>query len=45
MKLHEHQQGTSVEVRHTNIPDAAFEDITEGWEHTYMGSLQEFYEE
>ena len=45
IKLHVHDQGTSVEVRHTNIPDADYEDITEGWIHTYMASLQEFYED
>lgn len=43
--LHEHKQGTSVELRHTNIPDEAFEDITEGWIHSYFGALSEFYEE
>lgn len=43
--LHEHKQGTSVELRHTNIPDEAFEDITEGWIHSYFAALAEFYEE
>ena len=43
--LHEHKQGTSAELRHTNIPDEAFEDITEGWIHSYFGMLGEFYEE
>src|SRR5689334_21746740 len=43
--LHTHKQGTSVELRHTNIPDEAFEDITEGWIHSYFGTLAEFYEE
>ncbi len=44
IKLHAHDQGTSVEVRHTNIPTEAYEDIVEGWINTYMASLQEFYE-
>jgi len=44
IKLHPHAQGTSVEVRHTNIPDADYDDIAEGWTHTYMASLQEFYD-
>ncbi|HNU43316.1 MAG TPA: SRPBCC domain-containing protein [Cyclobacteriaceae bacterium] len=44
IKLHSHAQGTSVEVRQTNIPDADYEDIAEGWINTYMASLQEFYE-
>lgn len=45
IKLHEDKRGTSVELRHVNIPDEAFEDIIEGWNHTYMASLIEFYEE
>ena len=43
--LHPHKQGTSVELRHTNIPDEAFDDIAEGWDDSYFGSLQEFYEQ
>jgi len=35
--------GTSVELRHENIPDEAFEDIVDGWNHEYFGSLYEFY--
>ncbi|QNF35316.1 SRPBCC domain-containing protein [Adhaeribacter swui] len=43
--LHPHKQGTSVELRHTNIPDLDFEDIVEGWDSTYFGALQDFYDE
>ncbi len=43
--LHNHQQGTSVELRHTNIPDPDFKDITEGWDESYFGALQDFYQE
>lgn len=43
--LHSHKQGTSVELRHTNIPDEAYEDIVEGWNEAYFRSLQDFYEE
>jgi activator of HSP90 ATPase len=43
IKLHEDKQGTSVELRHTNIPDEAFDDIVEGWVSSYFGSIQEFY--
>ncbi len=43
--LHPHKQGTSVELRHTNIPDEAYEDIVEGWNDSYFRSLEEFYEE
>ncbi len=43
--LHPHKQGTSVELRHTNIPDQDFEAITEGWDSSYFGALQDFYED
>ena len=43
IKLHAHPKGTSVELRHSNIPDEAFADITEGWDQSYFGALQEFY--
>ncbi|MFZ2904869.1 MAG: SRPBCC family protein [Cyclobacteriaceae bacterium] len=45
MKLHVHDHGTSVELRHTNIPDDDFTDISDGWNNIYFGSLKEFYEE
>ena len=41
--LHPHKQGTSVELAHTNIPDEDYEDIVQGWNESYFGSLQEFY--
>jgi activator of HSP90 ATPase len=44
IKLHPHKQGTSVELRHTNIPDDEYDDIVEGWNDTYFRSLDEFYE-
>lgn len=43
IKLHPHSDGTSVELRHTNIPDEDYKDIVEGWNETYFGSLIEFY--
>jgi activator of HSP90 ATPase len=45
IKLHPHDKGTSVELRHTNIPDKDYDDLVEGWIHEYFGSLQEFYDE
>lgn len=45
IKLHEHKKGTSFEVNHTNIPDDAYEDIIDGWDNEYAGSLIEFYTE
>jgi uncharacterized protein YndB with AHSA1/START domain len=45
IKLHPHKDGTSVELRHTNIPDEAYDDIVEGWNEMYFGALKEFYDE
>ena len=44
IKLHPHKQGTSVELRHTNIPDVEYDSICEGWDESYFRSLMEFYE-
>ncbi len=45
IKLHADKSGTSVELNHTNIPDEAFDDMVEGWNSAYFGSLQDFFEE
>jgi len=45
IKLHPHKQGTSVELIHTNIPDEDFDNITDGWNQDYFGSLIDFYAE
>ena len=45
IKLHPHKNGTSVELRHTNIPDEEYEDVAEGWDDSYFAALDEFYEE
>ncbi len=44
IKLHPHKQGTSAELRHTNIPDEDFDGIVEGWNDIYFYSLIDFYE-
>jgi len=44
IKLHPDKNGTSVEVRQTNIPEEAFENISEGWEEDYMGALGQLFE-
>jgi activator of HSP90 ATPase len=44
-KLHDHKHGTSVEVKHTNIPDEAYEEIVAGWNDPYMGGLLDFFED
>jgi activator of HSP90 ATPase len=45
IKIHEHNSGnsSSVELKHTNIPDEAYEDIVEGWNSAYFGCLQDFF--
>ncbi|MFN3341229.1 MAG: SRPBCC domain-containing protein [Flavobacteriales bacterium] len=44
IKLHDHKKGTSLELKHTNIPDDDFKDIVEGWNESYMAALIEFFE-
>lgn len=43
IKLHEHKEGTSVELKHTNIPDEAYDDIVEGWNDVYFELLQDYF--
>jgi activator of HSP90 ATPase len=45
IKVHADKKGTSVELRHTNIPDAEYDDFVEGWNVTYFGALEEFYQD
>jgi activator of HSP90 ATPase len=44
-KLFADKNKTSVDLRHTNIPDEDYNDIVAGWNEVYMGSLIEFYED
>ncbi len=43
IKLHSHKQGCSVELRHINIPDEAYDEIVEGWNDIYFTALEDFY--
>ena len=43
--LHPDSKGTSVELKHINIPDQDFNDIVDGWDTAYFGALREFYQE
>jgi uncharacterized protein YndB with AHSA1/START domain len=45
IKLHPHADGTSVELKHTNIPAEDYNDIVDGWNEMYFGALIDFYEE
>ena len=44
IKLHHDKKGTSVELRHTNIPDNDYDSFAEGWDSSYFGPLAEFFE-
>ncbi|WP_295798665.1 SRPBCC domain-containing protein [Mucilaginibacter sp.] len=44
IKLHPDKDGTSIELRHTNLPAAEFNDFAEGWDNSYFGALAEFFE-
>lgn len=43
IKIHSHKKGTSVELHHTNIPDDAYDNISEGWDEDYFGALNELF--
>lgn len=43
--LHRDKKFTSVELRQNNIPDGAFENISEGWDSDYFGALAELFNE
>lgn len=45
IRLHPHKNGTSMEVRQTNIPDDAYENIAEGWNGDYFLSLNQLFED
>ncbi len=45
IKLHEDKGNTSMEVRHTNIPDEAYDNIVEGWVDDYFNSMNELFDE
>lgn len=36
---------TYVVLKHTNIPDEDFDNITEGWTDFYLGAIKKFFEE
>ena len=43
MILHPDKKGTSLELRHTNIPDNEYEAIVDGWNNIYFAELIDFY--
>jgi activator of HSP90 ATPase len=42
--IHPEKGKVSVELRHTNIPDRDYKDITEGWKKYFLGRIKEFLE-
>lgn len=44
LTIHPEKGKVSLELRHTNIPDEAFDEITEGWKSYYLGRIKEFLE-
>ncbi|MBN1927848.1 MAG: SRPBCC domain-containing protein [Prolixibacteraceae bacterium] len=45
IKLYPDKKSTSVELHQQNIPDEAFENISDGWDIDYFGSLEELFNE
>ncbi|SMD10605.1 SRPBCC domain-containing protein [Pedobacter nyackensis] len=45
IKLHEDKRGTSLEFVQTNIPEADYDDFTEGLDEYYLGGLLDFFED
>lgn len=45
IKLHSQGEGTSMEVEQTNIPDADFSDLVQGWNESYYAGLIDFFKE
>lgn len=45
MELFTAPEGTIIELDHRNIPDEAFDSISECWEKYYLGQVQALFEE
>jgi uncharacterized protein YndB with AHSA1/START domain len=44
IQLTEEKGRTRITIFHTNIPDDAYENISEGWRKYYLGALKEYLE-
>lgn len=45
IKLHPGKNnGTSIELKHTNIPDKEYDDFASGWDDYYFAALADFFE-
>lgn len=45
IKLHPDKKGTDIEIIQINIPDEAFENISEGWNDVIIDALRDLLEE
>ncbi|TNE78263.1 MAG: ATPase [Bacteroidetes bacterium] len=45
LKVHPDKEFTSLEIRHTNIPDEDYEEMCDGWEDVFVAALVDFYTE
>lgn len=45
IRLHPEKNYTNIELRHSNIPDEAFDNISLGWDEDYFGALEELFNE
>lgn len=43
IKLKPEDKGTRVALEHTNVPDADFTEIYEGWKQYYWGAIKNYY--
>lgn len=43
IKIHPHKKISSVELIHTNIPDEAYDNISDGWDEDYFGAIIELF--
>ena len=43
-KIHPGKGKVSLELRHSNIPDEAYDEMAEGWKKYYLGRIKEFLE-
>ena len=44
LSLQKSSIGTKVTLHHTHIPDEVYEEITEGWQEYYLGSMKAMLE-
>ncbi len=45
IKLFPQKKDTYIVLKHVNIPDEDYENITEGWREYYLGAIKRFFEE